>query len=214
MNGRRVGLAFAALAGAAALAIAVRGNQPGAETNAAIPVEANASTAADDAPMPYRGVLDIAIGEPIAETVARSTCGVAAARGDILQFQSFEIIDLKVRLGGRSFDFGRMGGGHDYPWTVEESAHGRFEGGPADDAGIRAGSTSATIEGVEMVLGGDIITKIDNRKITGMDDVINIVNGAKPGDTLEVTVVRGDETKNVEVKLGVRPDSAEEVLSR
>ena len=127
MNPRRLGLGFALLAGAAALAIAVRGNPAGDMTNAAMPVDENASVAADDTPMPYRGVLDFGLGEPIADTVARSSYDVAAARNDALQFQSFEIIDLKVRYHGRQFDFGRMGGGHGYPWTVEESARGRFE---------------------------------------------------------------------------------------
>ena len=37
-------------------------------------------------------------------------------------------------------------------------------------------------------LGGDIITEIDGKKVTGMEDVVNIVNAAKPGETVEVKV--------------------------
>ena len=43
-----------------------------------------------------------------------------------------------------------------------------------------------------------------------MEDVIDAVNGAQPGDKMELTLVRGDdETKQVTVTLGVRPNSAE-----
>ncbi len=40
-----------------------------------------------------------------------------------------------------------------------------------------------------------------------MDDVVNLVNAAKPGDTLDVTVLRGGSTKSVTVTLGERPAS-------
>jgi S1-C subfamily serine protease len=83
------------------------------------------------------------------------------------------------------------------------------KGGPADNAGIRGGTTSATIEGADIRLGGDIITKIDGKKVSGMDDVINIVNAAEPGETLEVTILRDSGPKTVTVTLGVRPDSVE-----
>jgi S1-C subfamily serine protease len=83
------------------------------------------------------------------------------------------------------------------------------KGGPADSAGVEGGTTSATIEGAEVRLGGDIITEIDGREIAGMDDLINAVNGAKPGETLGLTLVRGGETKKVTVTLGVRPGSIE-----
>ena len=84
-------------------------------------------------------------------------------------------------------------------------------GGPADRAGVRGGSTSATIDGAELTLGGDIITEVDGEPISGMDEVINIVNSAKPGDELELTIARGKgSTKTVTVKLGVRPGSVQE----
>jgi S1-C subfamily serine protease len=87
---------------------------------------------------------------------------------------------------------------------VEQSVNG----GPADNAGIRGGSTSASIQGSSLQLGGDIITEINGRKINSMDQVVNIVNAAKPGDTLDVTVRRGGATKQVTVTLGDRPNSA------
>jgi len=84
------------------------------------------------------------------------------------------------------------------------------EGGPADEAGLEGGDTSATIEGANIQLGGDIITRIEGKKVSGMEDVIDAVNAASPGDKLTLTVLRGRDTEEVVVTLGVRPESAED----
>jgi len=41
-----------------------------------------------------------------------------------------------------------------------------------------------------------------------MDQIVNLVNGAKPGDTLDITFRRGSVTKTVTVTLSDRPSSA------
>jgi S1-C subfamily serine protease len=84
------------------------------------------------------------------------------------------------------------------------------KGGPADSAGVEGGTTSATIEGADVRLGGDIITAIDGERIAGMDDLINVINGSQPGDTVDLTLLHGGSTEKVTVTLGVRPDSVEE----
>ncbi|HEY7456514.1 MAG TPA: trypsin-like peptidase domain-containing protein [Solirubrobacterales bacterium] len=88
------------------------------------------------------------------------------------------------------------------------------KGGPADEAGIKGGTTSATIEGAQVRLGGDVITEVNGKKVHEMEDVINAVNSARPGEKMELTIDRDGEEKTVSVELGVRPDSAEEVPSR
>ncbi|HEX6752249.1 MAG TPA: trypsin-like peptidase domain-containing protein [Solirubrobacterales bacterium] len=86
-----------------------------------------------------------------------------------------------------------------------------IEDGPADKAGIEAGETEATIEGAKVRLGGDIITEIDGEPVASMEDVIDAVDAAEPGDEMEMTLVRDDgEEKTVTVTLGVRPDSVQE----
>jgi S1-C subfamily serine protease len=84
------------------------------------------------------------------------------------------------------------------------------KGGPADKAGVEGGNTTATIEGAEVSLGGDIITEVNGRKVAGMDEVVTIVNAAEPGEELELTVLRNGQTKKATVTLGVRPASIEE----
>jgi S1-C subfamily serine protease len=88
------------------------------------------------------------------------------------------------------------------------------KGGPADQAGIKGGDTSATIEGASFRLGGDVITGVDGKRVSDMEEVINAVNTASAGDKMELTLDRDGERKTVTVTLGVRPDSAEEVPSR
>jgi S1-C subfamily serine protease len=81
------------------------------------------------------------------------------------------------------------------------------KGGPADKAGIKGGDTSATVEGASVRLGGDIVTKVNGKKVEGMEEVINLVNGASPGDKMTLTVDRDGDTKEIDVILGVRPAS-------
>jgi S1-C subfamily serine protease len=81
------------------------------------------------------------------------------------------------------------------------------KGGPADKAGIEGGNTSATIEGAEVTLGGDIITKLEGKSISTIEDLVNVINGKQPGDKLEVTVMRGGNEKSFTVTLGNRPAS-------
>jgi len=88
------------------------------------------------------------------------------------------------------------------------------KGGPADEAGLKGGDTSATIEGASFRLGGDVITEVNGSKIDGMEEVINAVNAAHPGEKMVLTVDRDGNTKKITVTLGVRPASAEEVPSR
>ena len=60
-------------------------------------------------------------------------------------------------------------------------------GGPAAEAGIEA---------------GDVVTKIDDQEIASADGLILAVRSYTPGDTVTVTVVRGDEEMTFEVELG------------
>jgi S1-C subfamily serine protease len=83
------------------------------------------------------------------------------------------------------------------------------KGGPADKAGIQGGHTTATIEGAEVSLGGDIITEVNGKKVAGMEEIVEIVNAAKPGESLELTILRDGSTKTATVTLGNRPASVE-----
>ncbi len=85
-----------------------------------------------------------------------------------------------------------------------------FQGGPADDAGLRGARAEATIEGRAYPIGGDIAVEIDGEPVSGMDDLIAAVDSHRPGEEMTVTVLRGDDTREVTVTLGERPPRIED----
>jgi len=77
-------------------------------------------------------------------------------------------------------------------------------GGPADQAGIRGGSQSTNVEGLEA--GGDIITAIDGTPVDTFDELLSYLTTNKsPGDTVVLTVVREGQPTDITVTLGKRP---------
>jgi S1-C subfamily serine protease len=79
------------------------------------------------------------------------------------------------------------------------------EGGPAAAAGIQGATTAAEVEGQEFGLGGDIITAINGEKIGSSEDLVKTISDAHAGETVEVTVIRGEKTATVSVTLAERP---------
>ena len=59
------------------------------------------------------------------------------------------------------------------------------------------------------VVGVFVNPELDGKKVSGMEELVNVVNGKKPGDEIEVTLLRGGDEKTVTVKLGNRPASIE-----
>jgi S1-C subfamily serine protease len=80
--------------------------------------------------------------------------------------------------------------------------------GPADKAGIEAGGTTATINGEEVRLGGDIVTEVDGKKLKSMEQLVEIIQGHKPGDELRLTIVRDGDEKTANVTLGSQPEDS------
>ncbi len=74
-------------------------------------------------------------------------------------------------------------------------------GGPAERAGLRAGS------GVTGA-GGDIITKVDGDVITSPDDLGAAVSGRKPGERVQVEIERGGQRQTLTATLGKRPSGS------
>jgi S1-C subfamily serine protease len=76
-------------------------------------------------------------------------------------------------------------------------------GGPADEAGLEAGTEESS---AGVVAGGDLIVAIDGEPVRGSEDVARLVAAAKPGDTIEVEFYRGDDKRSAEVTLSERPE--------
>jgi len=78
-------------------------------------------------------------------------------------------------------------------------------GGPAADAGLRGGSGREVFQGAPFARGGDVITKVGGAPIRDADDLSSAIARFKPGETAEVEIHRGGETRVVPVKLDERP---------
>ncbi|HXE99442.1 MAG TPA: trypsin-like peptidase domain-containing protein [Solirubrobacterales bacterium] len=80
-------------------------------------------------------------------------------------------------------------------------------GSPAADAGLEAGKQEIEFQGLKAVAGGDVIVAVDGDKIVRETDLPKLIAQHEPGDTVTVEVIRDGETRNIDVKLGERPDS-------
>jgi 2-alkenal reductase len=76
--------------------------------------------------------------------------------------------------------------------------------GPADQAGIRAGTQDTNILGLKA--GGDLIIAIDGKSIRSFNEMLAyLISNKSPGDTVVLTILRGDEKLDVTVELDKRP---------
>lgn len=79
-------------------------------------------------------------------------------------------------------------------------------GGPAANANLQASNTTATINGIQTTVGGDVITAIDGTPVNSMSDIIAyLAIHTQVGQKVTMTILRNGQTQNVDVTLGTRP---------
>jgi S1-C subfamily serine protease len=78
-------------------------------------------------------------------------------------------------------------------------------GGPADKAGLRGGNRQIQARNLQLIVGGDVITRVDQREVKDADDLIKYVRERKPGDTVTLKVLRNGQFKDVKITLQERP---------
>jgi len=77
-------------------------------------------------------------------------------------------------------------------------------GGPADKAGIRGGDQATSSPNVKA--GGDLIVAIDGMPVQTFDALLSyLLTNKSPGDTVVLTVLRGDQKMDINVTLDKRP---------
>ncbi len=84
-----------------------------------------------------------------------------------------------------------------------------IEGGNADKAGIRGGGRPVRYGRSTIYIGGDIIVEVDGMETRTWTDLYNALEDNKPGESIEVTVIRGRNRKNLEVTLSERSERYE-----
>jgi S1-C subfamily serine protease len=75
-------------------------------------------------------------------------------------------------------------------------------GGSADQAGLHAGSERAYLGSTPITLGGDLIVAIDDQKVEDEQDLAQMMNNHRAGDTVKITIYRNKKKMDVSVALG------------
>ena len=89
-----------------------------------------------------------------------------------------------------------------YGWLVVSVT----SGGPADKAGIRAGTRQVQVSGTTVIAGGDVITALNGTRIRNGDDLSAYLEVLTlPGQTVQVTIFRDNEEQTIPLVLGKRP---------
>ena len=78
-------------------------------------------------------------------------------------------------------------------------------GTPAEEAELREATGTRTVNGQELPTGGDVIVEFDGQQVSSSAELQSAVDAKRPGDTVEITVIRGGDRRTVEVTLGTRP---------
>jgi S1-C subfamily serine protease len=75
-------------------------------------------------------------------------------------------------------------------------------GQAAERAGLRGGSERAYLGNIPIMLGGDLIVAIDGENVQDQQDLAQVMNAHRAGDTVKVTVYRAKQKIEVSVTLG------------
>jgi len=75
-------------------------------------------------------------------------------------------------------------------------------GGAAENAGLRGGNERAFLGNTPIMLGGDLIVAIDGKKVEDQQELAEVMNNHRAGDSVRVTIYRGKRKMDVTVTLG------------
>jgi len=81
-------------------------------------------------------------------------------------------------------------------------------GGAAERAGLHGGNEQAYVGNTPIMLGGDLIIAIDGQDVTDPQDINAIMEKHQAGDTVSVTIVRGQRRMTIKLILGEARDSS------
>ncbi len=77
---------------------------------------------------------------------------------------------------------------------------------PADLAGLQGGTQTVTIGGQEILVGGDVIVGIDDQPVRKLNDLVVYTERIKrPGDSMNLTIIRNGNQISIPLQLGERP---------
>jgi serine protease Do len=83
-----------------------------------------------------------------------------------------------------------------------------IEGSPADDAGLQGSARTVEIDGLQAIVGGDVIVAIDGEPVREFEDlVVYLARNTEVGQTIELTILRDGDEETMALTLAARPTS-------
>ena len=80
-----------------------------------------------------------------------------------------------------------------------------YAGSGAAQAGLRAGKTLVTVNGESWPAGGDVIVRADGHPVATIEQLLDVINAKKPGQSVRLDLYRDSKPLKVDVKLGRLP---------
>jgi S1-C subfamily serine protease len=75
----------------------------------------------------------------------------------------------------------------------------------AAKAGLKAATSQVTVEGESWPAGGDVIVKADGQPVPSIERLVDLIATKRPGDRINLEVVRGTSRIHINVDLGRQP---------
>ena len=114
----------------------------------------------------------------------------------------------RVYMGFQGYDLAQMGRlrealdlGSDHGVLVTDVA----PGSPANLIGLQGSTRTVNVGNYMLRVGGDVIVSIEGRQIDSTMEIRTILDPYRPGDRIDVTVIRGGERVNLELTLQEQP---------
>jgi 2-alkenal reductase len=76
---------------------------------------------------------------------------------------------------------------------------------PADRAGLRGSFKPLLIQGTPVLVGGDILLIVDEQPLTHMDDLVEVIQQAQPGQQVTFTLLRAGKLLRLTATLTAPP---------
>jgi S1-C subfamily serine protease len=78
-------------------------------------------------------------------------------------------------------------------------------GGPADRVGLRGGDRQVQVGNSLIPVGGDVIIAMDGKEMTSSGELIRMIREHRPGDRVELKILREGRFLDIYVTLGEKP---------
>jgi S1-C subfamily serine protease len=75
----------------------------------------------------------------------------------------------------------------------------------AAKAGLKAATNQVTVAGESWPAGGDVIVKLDGQPVSTIERLIDLISAKRPGDKIDLEVIRGMSRVQLSVTLGRQP---------